>query len=94
MSLIFCCSSADWEHSHFPVLLFALAWKWLRSETIEAQTIKSSGHGALILGACTAFSLGPQWRPFGGAVSARRTGRHAARRLPAQQFQYDRSHHR
>jgi hypothetical protein len=23
-----------------------------------------------VLGACTAFSLGPQWRPFGGAVSA------------------------
>src|SRR4051794_648067 len=52
-----------------PVLLFALAWKWLRSEAIEAQTIKLVGAGSLILGVCTAFSLGPQWRPFGGAVS-------------------------
>ena len=53
-----------------PVLLFALAWKWLRSETIEAQIIKIIGASALIFGACTAFSLGPQWRPFGGAISA------------------------
>ncbi len=52
-----------------PALLIALAWKWLRSEAIEAQTIKLVGAGALVLGTCTAFSLGPQLRPFGGAVS-------------------------
>lgn len=53
-----------------PVLLFALGWKWLRSESIDAQIVKLVGAMALVLGACTAFSLGPQWRPFGGAVSA------------------------
>src|SRR5688572_15787136 len=53
-----------------PVLLFALAWKWLRSDPIEAQLVRLIGASALVLGACTAFSLGPQWRPFGGDVSA------------------------
>ncbi len=53
-----------------PVLLFALAWKWLRSEAIDAQVVKLTGASALIFGACTAFSLGPQWHPFGGAISA------------------------
>src|SRR6476661_6557950 len=38
-----------------PALLIALAWKWLRSEAIEAQTIKLVGAGALVLGTCTAF---------------------------------------
>src|SRR5688572_11511648 len=37
-----------------PVLLFALAWKWLRSEPIGAQLIKLIGSAALVLGACTA----------------------------------------
>ena len=53
-----------------PVLLFALAWKWLRSEAIEAQIIKIIGASVFVLGACTAFSLGPQWLPFGGAICA------------------------
>jgi S-DNA-T family DNA segregation ATPase FtsK/SpoIIIE len=53
-----------------PVLLFALGWKWLRSEAIEAQWVKLAGSTTLVLGACTAFSLGPEWRPLGGAVSA------------------------
>jgi DNA segregation ATPase FtsK/SpoIIIE, S-DNA-T family len=53
-----------------PVLLFGLAWKWLRSEPIEAQWIKASGSVVLVLAVCTGFSLGPQWRPFGSAVTA------------------------
>ena len=53
-----------------PVLLFALAWKWLRSEPIDAQIIKLIGSTTLVVGACTAFSLGPEWRPFGGAIAA------------------------
>src|SRR3954465_11871474 len=51
-----------------PLLLFGLAWKWLRSEKIEAQTIKLIGGAALVIGTCSAFSLAPQWRPFAGAV--------------------------
>jgi DNA segregation ATPase FtsK/SpoIIIE, S-DNA-T family len=51
-----------------PALLFALGWKWLRSEAIEAQSIKLAGAAGLVFGVCTAFSLGPQWRPFGGTI--------------------------
>jgi S-DNA-T family DNA segregation ATPase FtsK/SpoIIIE len=53
-----------------PVLLFGLAWKWLRSESIEAHWVKVIGSAVLVLAVCTAFSLGPQWRPFGAAVTA------------------------
>src|SRR5690242_6047491 len=40
-----------------PVLLLGLAWKWLRSEEIQAQFIKLSGGTMLVLGMCTAFAL-------------------------------------
>ncbi|HYP13524.1 MAG TPA: DNA translocase FtsK 4TM domain-containing protein, partial [Bryobacteraceae bacterium] len=53
-----------------PVLLFALAWKWLRSANIEAQVVKIVGCGILLVATCTAFSLGPQWRPFGSTITA------------------------
>ncbi|HUS08550.1 MAG TPA: DNA translocase FtsK [Bryobacteraceae bacterium] len=53
----------------FPVLLMSLAWKWLRSEPIQAQFIKLFGAAMLILGTCTAFSFGPAWRPFAGAIA-------------------------
>jgi S-DNA-T family DNA segregation ATPase FtsK/SpoIIIE len=52
-----------------PFLLVALAWKWFRSDPIEAQFFKVSGAIALVLGVCTAFSLGPQWHPFGGRIA-------------------------
>src|SRR5918993_383009 len=53
-----------------PALLVMLAWKWFRSEPIDAQVIKSIGAVSLVVGVCTAFSLGPQWRPFGGTITA------------------------
>ncbi len=53
-----------------PLLLMALAWKWFRSDPIEAQFFKVSGAITLILAVCTALSLGPNWRPFGGTVAA------------------------
>src|SRR4051812_41108680 len=49
-----------------PFLLMALGWKWFRSDPIEAQFFKVFGSVTLVLGVCTAFSLGPNWRPFGG----------------------------
>jgi S-DNA-T family DNA segregation ATPase FtsK/SpoIIIE len=52
-----------------PVLLLALAWKWLRSESIDSQFIKIAGSATLVLGVCTALSLGPNWHPFSGAIS-------------------------
>src|SRR5690606_25101190 len=48
-----------------PVLLFALSWKWLRSDPITAQMIKLIGAAGLLLGVCTALSLGPEWYAFG-----------------------------
>ena len=53
-----------------PLLLVALAWKWFRSDSIEAQFFKGLGSVTLVLGVCTALSLGPTWRPFGGTIAA------------------------
>lgn len=52
-----------------PILLLALAWKWLRSEPIDSQLVKVAGSVMLVLGVCTAISLGPNWRPFSGTVA-------------------------
>lgn len=52
-----------------PILLLALAWKWLRSERIDSQLVKVAGSVMLVLGVCTALSLGPNWRPFSGTVT-------------------------
>ena len=52
-----------------PVLLLALSWKWLRSEPIDSQLVKVAGSLMLVLGVCTALSLGPNWRPFAGTVA-------------------------
>ena len=52
-----------------PALLLVLAWKWCRSEQIQMQLVKLFGSLVLILGVCTAFSLAPTWRPFGGAIT-------------------------
>jgi S-DNA-T family DNA segregation ATPase FtsK/SpoIIIE len=52
-----------------PILLLGLSWKWLRSEPIHSQFIKVAGSVMLVLGVCTAMSLGPNWHPFAGAVA-------------------------
>jgi DNA segregation ATPase FtsK/SpoIIIE, S-DNA-T family len=53
----------------FPVLLLALAWKWLRSQALEAQVIRVAGSSMFVLSICTALSFGPRWRLFGGVVA-------------------------
>jgi len=53
-----------------PVLLWMLAWKWVRSQAIQAPSVKIFGSLLLFLSACTALSIGPEWRPWGGAFSA------------------------
>jgi S-DNA-T family DNA segregation ATPase FtsK/SpoIIIE len=58
----------------FPMLVFALGWKWIRSEAVEAPIIKMLGSAALVTSACGAAALLPQWRlfdhtiPLGGAA--------------------------
>jgi S-DNA-T family DNA segregation ATPase FtsK/SpoIIIE len=52
----------------FPVIALVLSWKWLRSEAIEAPLIKAAGWIALVLTACAAASLVPNWRLFDGVI--------------------------
>ncbi len=48
----------------FPVLIFALGWKWIRSEAVEAPVVKMLGSGVLVVSACGAAGLLPEWRLF------------------------------
>src|ERR1039458_7804835 len=52
----------------FPLLIFLLAWRWIRSEQIEAGAVKLAGSVLLTLGACAALSFLP-WRVFSGSVA-------------------------
>jgi S-DNA-T family DNA segregation ATPase FtsK/SpoIIIE len=52
-----------------PVLLWMLAWKWIRSQAIESAGVKICGSLLLLLAGCTALSLGPQWKMWGGAFT-------------------------
>jgi S-DNA-T family DNA segregation ATPase FtsK/SpoIIIE len=51
----------------FPLLTFALAWKWIRSEVVEAGLVKMFGAVLLIISLCTALSFAPI-RIMGGTV--------------------------
>jgi S-DNA-T family DNA segregation ATPase FtsK/SpoIIIE len=53
-----------------PMLLWMLAWRWVRSEEIKSPGIKIVGSLLLFFGVSTALSMGPEWHPFGGAFSA------------------------
>ena len=53
-----------------PVLLWMLAWRWVRSAEIQAPLIKVMGSGLLLLSTCAALSLLPTWHPWNGAFSA------------------------
>jgi S-DNA-T family DNA segregation ATPase FtsK/SpoIIIE len=52
----------------FPVLMFALGWKWIRSEALAAPTIKIVGSAILVVSACGAAALLPDWRLFDRTV--------------------------
>jgi S-DNA-T family DNA segregation ATPase FtsK/SpoIIIE len=54
----------------FPVLLLLLAWKWMRSEPMEAAWVKGFGSALFVLSMSTALSLLPDWRIFGGSIPA------------------------
>ena len=53
-----------------PILLWMLAWKWIRSEEIPAPAVKVIGAAVLFLSVSTALSLGPVWWPWGGAFAS------------------------
>jgi DNA segregation ATPase FtsK/SpoIIIE, S-DNA-T family len=48
----------------FPLLSFALAWKWMRSAEIDSGAAKTIGAALLSLSLGAAFSFAP-WRLFG-----------------------------
>ncbi|HEX3880140.1 MAG TPA: DNA translocase FtsK [Bryobacteraceae bacterium] len=50
-----------------PLLTFLLAWRWIRSEDVEAGAIKLAGTVTLTLSACAALSFLP-WRMFSGNI--------------------------
>jgi S-DNA-T family DNA segregation ATPase FtsK/SpoIIIE len=52
----------------FPLFLFMLGWKWIRSEALAAPTIKLIGAALLVLSCCGAGALLPGWRLFGQAI--------------------------
>jgi S-DNA-T family DNA segregation ATPase FtsK/SpoIIIE len=54
----------------FPVLLVMLAWKWVRSEPVEAPGVRVFGSALLVLSLAALAGLAPGWRVFGGAIPA------------------------
>ncbi len=53
-----------------PILLWLVAWKWIRSQPIQAAGVKVFGSIVLFLSISTALSIRPFWRPWNGAFSA------------------------
>ncbi|MGP0074799.1 MAG: DNA translocase FtsK [Bryobacteraceae bacterium] len=53
-----------------PILLWLLAWKWIRSAPIQAAAAKVFGAVVLFLSISTALSIRPFFRPWNGAFSA------------------------
>jgi DNA segregation ATPase FtsK/SpoIIIE, S-DNA-T family len=53
-----------------PILLWLVAWKWIRSAPIEAAVVKVLGALVLFLSLSTALSIHPFLRPWNGAFSA------------------------
>ena len=52
----------------FPILLFGLAWKWVRSDELEAGAIKLCGTLLLLLSLTAAVSFAPRLTLFSGAI--------------------------
>jgi S-DNA-T family DNA segregation ATPase FtsK/SpoIIIE len=52
----------------FPILSLLLAWKWLRSDDLEAPAAKLIGSAVFLLSFGAALSFAPDWRLFGGTI--------------------------
>jgi len=52
----------------FPILLLGLAWKWVRSDELEAGAIKLCGTLLLLLSLTAAVSFAPRLTLFSGAI--------------------------
>jgi len=52
----------------FPAFLFGLAWKWVRSEEVEAGAIKLCGMALLLLSLAAVVSFAPRLTLFASAI--------------------------
>jgi DNA segregation ATPase FtsK/SpoIIIE, S-DNA-T family len=52
----------------FPIFLFALSWKWIRSEELEAGAFKLAGTVLLLLSLTALVSFAPRITLFSGAI--------------------------
>jgi S-DNA-T family DNA segregation ATPase FtsK/SpoIIIE len=52
----------------FPFLLFGLSWKWIRSEEVEAGTVKLIGTALWLLSLTAAVSFAPRLTLFSGTI--------------------------
>ena len=66
----FCLQFFGLEAFGLPLLLWFLAWRWIRSRPIEAGAVKLVGVVLLMACKCTGWALGPEWRPWQGAFAA------------------------
>ncbi len=53
-----------------PVLLLVLAWKWIRSEQLEAPSVRATGAAMFLLSLCTALALVPGLTLYDKAIPA------------------------
>jgi S-DNA-T family DNA segregation ATPase FtsK/SpoIIIE len=58
-----------WVAYLLPLLVFLLAWRWIRSEAIEAAAIKTVGAVVLSISVCAGLAMLPL-KPFGGQIRA------------------------
>ena len=63
-----CCKASVSARSCFRFLLFGLAWKWVRSDELQAGAIKLSGTMLLLLSLTAAVSFSPKLTLFSGAI--------------------------
>lgn len=52
----------------FPILIFSLAWKWVRSEEVTAPLVRLFGSATLLLSSCASLAMLPDWHVFDGAI--------------------------
>jgi S-DNA-T family DNA segregation ATPase FtsK/SpoIIIE len=52
-----------------PVLMFALGWKWMRSEPLPAPAVKLVGSAVIVTSLCGLAALLPDWRLFDRSIA-------------------------
>jgi S-DNA-T family DNA segregation ATPase FtsK/SpoIIIE len=53
-----------------PAWILALGWSWAHSREITSSLAKITGAAMMLFGLSSLLSLGPEWRPYSGAIHA------------------------